>query len=83
MWRSNWGLRVPNKVKNLLWRVCHEAIPTKSNPKRRHIIINSLCERCWNEDETPLNALWSCSELSSVWSLLEWSSRQILGVTNF
>lgn len=82
LWRSIWGLRVPNKVKNFLWRVCHEAIPTKSNLKRRHIIINSLCEQCWNEDETPLHALWSCCELSSVWSLSEWSSRQIPGVTN-
>ena len=82
LWRSIWGLRVPNKIKNFLWRVCRDAIPTKSNLKRRHI-INSLCERCWNEDEPPLHALWSCSELSSVWYLSKWSTRQIPGVTNF
>ena len=83
LWRSSWGLRVPNKVKNFLWRVCHDAIPIKSNLKRRHILIDSLCERCWKEDETALHALWSCSELSSIWSLSQWSSRKISSVTNF
>ncbi|KAK9993929.1 hypothetical protein SO802_023632 [Lithocarpus litseifolius] len=83
LWRSIWGLRVPNKVKNFLWRVCHEAIPTKSNLKRRHILVDSQCERCRKEDETPLHALWSCSELKLVWALSQWNSRQITGVTNF
>ena len=69
LWRSIWSLQVPNRVKTFLWRVCHDAIPTKSNLKRRHILVDSLCECCWKEDKTPLHALWSCSELSSVWSL--------------
>ena len=83
LWRSIWGLRVPNKVKNFLWRVCRDAIPTKSNMKRRHMPIDPLCEWCWKEEETTLHALWSCSELSSVWSLSQWSSQHISGVTNF
>ncbi|KAK9985874.1 hypothetical protein SO802_030825 [Lithocarpus litseifolius] len=83
LWRSIWGLQVPNKAKNLLWRVCQDAIPTKSNLKQRHILIDSLCERCRKEDESPLHVLWLCTELRSVWSLSQWSSRQISGVTNF
>ena len=83
LWRSIWSLRVPNIVKNFLWRACHDVIPTKANLKQRHILVDPMCEHCWKEDETPLHALWSCSELSTVWSLSQWSSRQISGVTNF
>ena len=82
-WQSIWGLRIPNKVKNFLWHACREAIPTKANLKRRHIIENNRCKRCKNEEETVLHALWNCSELDSVWTQIEWSSRRSSGVTCF
>nr|POE68360.1 hypothetical protein CFP56_12533 [Quercus suber] len=65
-WCSIWGLRVPNKIKDFLWCACREAIPIKANLKRRHITENALYEQCWNEEETALHALWSCSELNLV-----------------
>ena len=82
-WQSIWGLRIPNKVKNFLWHACREAIPTKANLKRRHITKNDRCERCRNEKETALHALWTCNELDSVWTQTEWSSQQASGVTCF
>ena len=82
-WQSIWGLRIPNKVKNFLWRACREAIPIKANLKRRHITENDRCERCRNKEETVLYVLWTCSKLDSVWTQTEWSSRQTSGVTSF
>ena len=82
-WQSIWGLRIPNKVKNFLWRACGEAIPKKANLKWRHITENDRYKRCRNDEETTLHALWTCSELDSVWTNTEWSTRQTPGVTCF
>ena len=31
LWKNLWSLQVPNKVRNLLWRACRDAMPTKAN----------------------------------------------------
>ena len=29
LWKGIWYLKIPNKVKNLLWKACRGAMPTK------------------------------------------------------
>ena len=82
-WFSIWALQVPNKIRNFMWRACHDSLPTKANLRRRHIVDSSLCERCLREEENPLRALWSCRELDSIWSESEWNFRQAINPTNF
>ena len=67
-WKKVWMLKVPNKIKNFVWRACKDSIPTKVNLRRRSIPIPTLCDRCSVEEETSLHALWSCKELDQVWS---------------
>ena len=67
LWKGVWSLQIPNKMRNLLWRACRNSLPTKQNLVHRTIIDNPLCNRCKGELETPLHALWSCSELDVVW----------------
>ena len=59
-------MTVPQKVKNLMWRACQNALPTKIALVRQTIIVNPLCERCQVVNEDPLHALWACSELDAV-----------------
>ena len=46
LWSKIWGLEVPNKVKNLIWRACKNSLPTKVNLARRKITSDSLCDIC-------------------------------------
>ena len=46
VWKQIWSMNVPQKVKTLLWRACHEAMPTKHALFRRRITEDDLCVRC-------------------------------------
>ena len=67
VWRRIWGLSVPNKVKNFLWRACKEALPVKSNLVRRKVLSEDLCCHYNLKAEDGLHALWDCANLSAIW----------------
>ena len=70
VWKSIWSLNVQSKVRNFLWRTCHNALPVKQNLRRRHILTEDVCKLYKNEIESVLHALWSCAQLTQVWGSL-------------
>nr|POE68397.1 putative ribonuclease h protein [Quercus suber] len=77
VWKLIWNLNVQSKVRNFLWRSCHNAIPMKQNLKRRHILNEDVCELCKLETESVFHALWGCTQLTQVWgSIPSFSFRQ-------
>nr|XP_023927404.1 uncharacterized protein LOC112038782 [Quercus suber] len=76
MWRAVWTMRVPQKMKNFIWRACCDAILMKQALVKRTIITDPSCDRCKTEMESSLHALWSCSEVDIVWvDLTLWNFR--------
>ena len=66
-WRRLWKMKVPNKIKKILWRACSDALPTRCNLLRRKVLDDPTCPQCGIESESTLHALWECSQLRSVW----------------
>ena len=64
-------MKVPPKVKMLLWHACCKAMPTKNSLFRHTISPDPLCVRCHTSSETSLHAKWSFPELDSEWQ--RWS----------
>lgn len=67
IWKRIWSLRVPNRVKTLLWRASTDSLPSKANLLKRRVLNNDLCPDCKLKSETSFHALWSCTELTSIW----------------
>ncbi|KAK9991713.1 hypothetical protein SO802_026698 [Lithocarpus litseifolius] len=76
LWKGLWSLQVPNKVKNLMWRACRNAMPTKANLVRKKIIDDPICDRYHGAHEIALHAIWLCKEVDVIWADPElWSCR--------
>ena len=71
LWKGLWSLKIPNKVKNLVWRACHNSLPTKENLVHHTIITSSTCDQCFKASESPLHAIWLCPKLDAVWADLD------------
>ena len=70
-WKKVWGLEVPSKVKNFVWRACREALPTRKNLQWRKIVPDGLCDLCKAGEEECSHALFFCSDVQVIWSS-EW-----------
>ena len=77
-WKSLWQLQMPNKIKNFVWRVCNEALPTKMNLYHRHVTDSNICDLCGEFPEDTVHAIWTCKEVAGVWSSLDWFHQSVL-----
>ncbi|KAK3224846.1 hypothetical protein Dsin_004708 [Dipteronia sinensis] len=68
-WKFLWRLKVPAKVKLLLWRACHNWVPSNDNLARRGVRVENACPICKRWHETTLHAMWCCPSLKSIRSM--------------
>ncbi|WCJ18876.1 RNA-directed DNA polymerase (reverse transcriptase)-related family protein [Euphorbia peplus] len=69
IWGSVWNLKVPPKVKNLLWRIFSRCFPSKVALKNRRVPISEVCELCHGDTEDDFHVFLRCPMARSVWSL--------------
>lgn len=65
-----WKLKVPPKVRNFLWRLGRNCIPTRDVLISRGLEVPSLCPFCGEFEETNLHLFADCITASAVWSAL-------------
>ena len=84
LWQDIWNLNVPSKVKNLLWRACKNALPSKTNLVRRQVILDVLCEVCKTHHEDIIHALYLCPSLNDIWDQVPlWNHANLRHCSNF
>ena len=65
---TRWNQIIPKKVNIFVWRASRDRLPSRWNPSRHGIEVNSLnCPICDAGTETSFHTLWACSLASLVW----------------
>jgi len=72
-WTGIWNLKVPPKVKNLIWRICRGCLPTRV----RLLDKGVTCASCESEHEDITHVFFSCLFAIQVWNRTDlWGSIQ-------
>lgn len=69
-WKIIWESKTIPKIKNFLWRMGSNILPTKSKLFERHISDTNICPLCASDEETWHHAFFTCPKVSHLWSLL-------------
>ncbi|KAK3199217.1 hypothetical protein Dsin_022632 [Dipteronia sinensis] len=57
-WEFLWRIKVPAKVKLLLWHASHYWVPSNLNLTNRGVMADSTCPICNGRPESTMHALW-------------------------
>ncbi|XP_021746156.1 uncharacterized protein LOC110712039 [Chenopodium quinoa] len=67
LWCIIWSYKGPPKLKHFLWNAAKGNLAVKSRLMQRHIVGDSKCPLCENENETILHALFDCTMAKEIW----------------
>jgi hypothetical protein len=68
-WNLLWSIKAPPKVKNLLWRICRNCVPTRVRLRTRGVDCPSVCALCNVEEEDTKHVFFNCPSSQNVWSM--------------
>lgn len=66
-WKMIWKAKNPDRNKQFIWRLQHNAIATRRNLVRKKIASDPRCPICKMEEETIEHLLFLCPWTTSVW----------------
>ncbi|CAN1249387.1 Putative ribonuclease H protein At1g65750 [Linum perenne] len=66
-WNQLWCLDVQPKMKNLVWRLARNVVPTRVALRRRRINVPSLCGICGLADESQAHLFLNCPFAIDCW----------------
>ncbi|XP_059454926.1 uncharacterized protein LOC132185130 [Corylus avellana] len=71
IWRSIWQLKIPNVEKHLLWRACHDILPTRVKLCDQKALTDPICPVYERELETIFHTLWQCPTAGDVCTIFQ------------
>jgi ribonuclease HI len=67
-WRCLWQIRAPPKAKHILWRICRDCLPTRTQLRQHHVPCPVACELCNEGSEDTWHVLFDCEMMRNCWS---------------
>ncbi|KAM6566874.1 hypothetical protein CsatA_026002 [Cannabis sativa] len=66
-WKALWSLKLPPKIKNLMWRAGSNCLPALTQLASKRVPVNTRCPLCEEMDETITHILLTCRVVKKVW----------------
>ncbi|CAN1303405.1 Putative ribonuclease H protein At1g65750 [Linum perenne] len=77
-WQLIWKAQLPQKIKQLLWRLARGVVATRENLRRRGMEVHDSCGVCSADGESTTHVLLECELARDCWTtdgLWEWINK--------
>lgn len=64
-----WNLKIPPKIKDMVWRSVSNCLPTRAQLRLKYVDISSSCPRCHCAIETISHCLVDCDFAKNCWKM--------------
>lgn len=64
------GLKIPSKIRILMWRTANKFMPTLHNLRTRKLVANTLCPVCQADKETVSHHFRDCTSHGRIFQIL-------------
>jgi len=68
-WDLIWRLKVPPRVRNLIWRICRNCLPTRTRLCDKGVNCTVVCALCTVDEEDSVHLLFRCPGSRDIWSM--------------
>ncbi|MCH81000.1 retrotransposon unclassified-like protein [Trifolium medium] len=69
LWNKIWNMNVPPKYANLMWRIFHNCLPTRSNLRHKGVLCTSQCPRRESTTEDIKNEIKRDIQAVATWEM--------------
>ncbi|KAF4346609.1 hypothetical protein F8388_011696 [Cannabis sativa] len=80
-WQFIWSSKLIPKMKNFIWRVFNQWIPTKVELTKRGMSLDTTCVWCKEHEENICHALWLCPKVQKIWKLVGFDTKLFVKFT--
>lgn len=67
-WRKIWGMQLPGKVLNFIWRASRQVLPTATNLRTKQVNVPLMCSWCQTHCESDMHILFQCCFAQELWN---------------
>jgi hypothetical protein len=67
IWKAVWKIKAPHSVKNFLWRVARDILPTRGRLSKKGMLLDTICPLCFEADEYREHIFMRCKLAQQTW----------------
>ncbi|KAL4291122.1 hypothetical protein GQ457_14G012230 [Hibiscus cannabinus] len=67
IWSNIWSLKTLPKIRNFIWKACHNVVPSNENLARRRHSNTAGCLRCGDNTESIEHIIFFCPFSQAIW----------------